>query len=84
MGMVLLPVQGLSREVETLTSLSSQLEPEVAEAVLENGVGAVVEGQCVATLTDPDVVLHGSQVLGQILWQLLVCCSVVPGHGKIF
>ncbi len=36
------PVQGLRREVE-MSSLSSHLEPEVAEAALQDGVRAVVE-----------------------------------------
>ncbi len=63
-----------------------QLEPEVAEATLEDGVGAVVEGQegrRVAASADPDAV-RGPQLPGQVLWQLLVRCSVVPGHRKIF
>jgi hypothetical protein len=54
-------VQGLSREVETL---SSQLEPEVAEAALEDGIGAVLEGRWVAASADPDPVRSP-----QLLWQ---------------
>jgi hypothetical protein len=66
----------------------AQLEPEVAEAALEDGVGAVLEGRegregrCVAALADPDAV-RGPQLPGQVLWHLLVRCSVVPGHRKI-
>ena len=58
----------------------------MAEAVLEEGVGAVVEGpegRRVAASSDPDPV-RGPQLLGKVLWQLLVRCSVVPYHRKIF
>jgi hypothetical protein len=64
----------------------AHLEPEVAEAALEDGVGAVVEGRegrHVAAAADPDQV-RGPQLLGQVLWQLLVRCSVVPGHRNVF
>ncbi len=60
----------------------AQLEPEVAEAALEDGIGAVVEGRegrGVAALAKTDTV-RGPQLPGQ----LLVRCSVVPGHRKIF
>jgi hypothetical protein len=63
----------------------AQLEPEEAEAALEDGVGAIVEGregQCVVALAGPDAI-RGPQLPGQVLWQLLVRCSVVPGHRKI-
>jgi hypothetical protein len=58
----------------------------VAEAVLEEGVGAVVEGpegRRVAASSDPDPVCS-PQLLGLVLWQLLVCCSAVLGHRKMF
>jgi hypothetical protein len=55
----------------------------VVEAALEDGVGAVTEGRRVAASVDPDTV-RGLQLLGKVLWQLLVCFSVVPGHRKIF
>ncbi len=64
----------------------AHLEPEVAEAALEDGVGAVVEGRKgrrVAAAADPYSV-RSPQLLRQVLWQLLVRCSVVPGHRNVF
>ncbi len=60
----------------------AQLELEVAEAALEDGIGAVVEGRegrGMAASAKTDAV-RGPQLQGQ----LLVRCSVVPGHRKIF
>jgi hypothetical protein len=41
----------------------------------QDGVGAVV-----ASAADPDV-FGGPQFLGQVLWQLPICSSVVPGSS---
>ncbi len=62
------------------------MEPEVAEAVLQDCVGAILEGRegrHVAAAADPDA-FRGPQLLGQVLWHLLACGSVVPGHRTIF
>ncbi len=48
----------------------AHLEPEVAEAALQDCIGAIVEGRHVATAVDPDA-FRGPQLLGQVLWQLL-------------
>jgi hypothetical protein len=64
----------------------THLEPEVAEAALQDFVGAVVEGQegrHVGAAADPDT-FRGPQLLGQVLWQLLVSSGVEPGQRMIF
>jgi hypothetical protein len=63
--------------------LVTHLEPEVAEAALQYGVGAVIKGQewwHVAAAADPDA-FGGPQLLGQVLWSLPIC-SVLPGHRR--
>ncbi len=60
----------------------AHLEREVAEAALQDGGGAIVEGRerqhVAAAAADPDA-FGGPQLLGQVLWQLPVCSSVVSG-----
>ncbi len=45
--------------------LGAHLEPDVADAALQDGVGAVVEGRQMAAAGDPDT-FGGPQLLGQL------------------
>ncbi len=55
----------------------------MAEAALQDSVEVVVEGRHVAAGPGQDA-FGGPQPLGQVLWQLPICSSVVPGHRMIF
>ncbi len=55
------------------------------EAALQDCVGAVIEGQegrHVAAVVDPAAFV-GPQLLWPVLWQLLVCSSVMHRHGMV-
>jgi hypothetical protein len=73
---------GLEAGGGVVVLLVAHLEREVTEAALQDDVGAVVEGRerhhVVAAMVDPDT-FGGPQLLGQVLWQLPVFSSVVPG-----
>ncbi len=67
-----------------LSSLLPRWSLEVAEAVLEDGVGDIVEGRegrHVATSVDPHAIL-GPQFLGQV--RSLSAAVLCLGHRKIF
>ncbi len=51
----------------------AHLDPEVAEAALQDCVGTVVDGRHVAAAADPDA-FRGPQLLGQVLWPA-PCCA---------
>ncbi len=63
--------------------LATHSETEVAEAALQDCVGAVGEKWHMAAAADPDT-FGGPQLLGQVLWQLTIGSSVVPEHRMIF
>ncbi len=60
---------GLEARGGDVVLLVAHLEPEAAEAALQDGVGAIIEGPVgrhVAAATDPDA-LGGPQLLWQVL-----------------
>ncbi len=72
-GTAALPGEGLEAGGGVVVLPVTQLEPEVAEAVLEDSVGAVIEGRegrRVTASADPDAV-RSPQLLGQV--------SLLPG-----